>query len=184
MGIDLHLIDNLELGRIFSRFLLTRIHINRIVYIYLLLWRSSMRHKVSFFKRGFSFSEIRDFLFFDRWSIPLPKRSVYPAIYPSVRMIKISQLSISYPSEQWSLHCRKSKSENLSFHIIMWVMQTKSSSSSCRTASTDIPPYHPMLPAGLQGCIPYRHRVAVCRFWLVVLSLPVHVKGSTGLHHL
>ena len=46
------------------------------------------------------------------------------------------------------------------------------------------PPYHPLLPAGLQDYIPYRHRVAVCRFELVVLPLLGHVKGSTGVHHL
>ena len=40
-------------------------------------------------------------------------------------------------------------------------------------------PYHPLLPVGLQGYIPYRHIAAVCRFELVVLPLLVHVKGST-----
>ena len=45
-------------------------------------------------------------------------------------------------------------------------------------------PYRPLLPADLQGYIPYRHRAAVCRFELVVLLLLVHVKGSTGVHHL
>ena len=47
-----------------------------------------------------------------------------------------------------------------------------------------IPPYRALLPAGLQGYIPYRHRAVVCRFWLVVLLLLVHVKGSIGVHHL
>ena len=47
-----------------------------------------------------------------------------------------------------------------------------------------IPPYRPLLPAGPQGYIPYRHRAAVCRFELIVLRLHVHVKGSTGVHHL
>ena len=46
------------------------------------------------------------------------------------------------------------------------------------------PPYHPLLPAGLQSYIPCQHRAAVCRFELVVLPLPVHMKGSTGVHHL
>ena len=41
-----------------------------------------------------------------------------------------------------------------------------------------------LLPAGLQVYIPYRHRAAVCRFELVVLPLLVHVKESTGAHHL
>ena len=45
------------------------------------------------------------------------------------------------------------------------------------------PPYRPLLPAGLQGYIPYRHRAAVCRFELVVLPLLVHVNVSTGVHH-
>ena len=44
--------------------------------------------------------------------------------------------------------------------------------------------YRPLLPAGLKGYIPYRHRAAVCRFELVVLLLHVHVKGSTVVHHL
>ena len=46
------------------------------------------------------------------------------------------------------------------------------------------PSYHPLLPAGLQGYIPYQNRAAVCRFVLVVLPLLVHVKGSTGVYHL
>ena len=33
------------------------------------------------------------------------------------------------------------------------------------------PPYCPLLPAGLKGYIPNRHRAAVCRFELVILSL-------------
>ena len=45
-------------------------------------------------------------------------------------------------------------------------------------------PYHPLFPTGLQGYIQYRHRIAVCRFALVILSLLVHLKGSTGVHHL
>ena len=45
-------------------------------------------------------------------------------------------------------------------------------------------PYLPLLPTGLQGYIPFRHRAAVCRFKLVVLPLFVHLKGSTGVHHL
>ena len=62
--------------------------------------------------------------------------------------------------------------------------------SSCRVISTDIPdilsplPYRPLLPAGLQDYIPYRHRAAICMFELVILPLYVHVKGSTGVHHL
>ena len=43
-------------------------------------------------------------------------------------------------------------------------------------------PYRPLLPAGLQSYIPYRHRAAVCRFELVVLPLLVHVKEYTGVH--
>ena len=46
------------------------------------------------------------------------------------------------------------------------------------------PPYHSLLPVGLQGYILYQHRAAVCRFELVVLPLVVHVNGSTGVHHL
>ena len=43
------------------------------------------------------------------------------------------------------------------------------------------PPYRPLLPAGLQGKIPYRHRVIVCRFELVVVPLLLQVKGFTGV---
>ena len=46
------------------------------------------------------------------------------------------------------------------------------------------PPYRPLVQAGLQDCISYQQRAAVCRFELVVLSLTVHGKGSTGVHHL
>ena len=46
------------------------------------------------------------------------------------------------------------------------------------------PPYRPLLPTGFQGYILYLHRAAVCRFELVVLLLLIHVKGSTGVHHL
>ena len=45
-------------------------------------------------------------------------------------------------------------------------------------------PHRPLLPAGPSGYIPYRHRVAACRFELVVLPLHVHVKGFTGVHHM
>ena len=44
--------------------------------------------------------------------------------------------------------------------------------------------YREFLPAGLQGYIPYQHRVAVSRFLLVILAWLIHVKGSTGIHHL
>ena len=50
--------------------------------------------------------------------------------------------------------------------------------------SVATPPYRPLLPAGPQYYIPYRHRAAVCRFKMVVLPLLVHVKGvnrSTSL---
>ena len=50
--------------------------------------------------------------------------------------------------------------------------------------SLTTPLYRPLLPAGLQEYIPYRHRAAVCRLWLVVLPLLVHVKGSTAVHRL
>ena len=46
------------------------------------------------------------------------------------------------------------------------------------------PPYRPLLPAGLQGYIPYWHKAAVCRFELIVLPLLGHVNGSTGVHYL
>ena len=39
-------------------------------------------------------------------------------------------------------------------------------------------PYRPLLPAGLQDYILYRHRAAICRFE----PLLGHVKGSTGAH--
>ena len=50
--------------------------------------------------------------------------------------------------------------------------------------SLDTPSYFPLLPVGLLGYIPYRHRAAVCRFELVVLPLLGHVRGSTGVLHL
>ena len=46
------------------------------------------------------------------------------------------------------------------------------------------PPYRPLLPAGIQSYILFRHRAAAYRFYLVVLPLIVHVKGSIGLQHL
>ena len=46
------------------------------------------------------------------------------------------------------------------------------------------PPYRTLLSTDPQGYIPYWHRAAVCRFELVVLLLLVHVRGSTGVHHL
>ena len=46
------------------------------------------------------------------------------------------------------------------------------------------PPYRPLLLAGPQGYIRYRHRTAVSRFKLDVLLLLIHMKGSTGVHHL
>ena len=55
------------------------------------------------------------------------------------------------------------------------------SSSSCRTASTDIPDPLSSLRssplAGLQGYIPYPHIAAVCMFEPVVLLLPGHKVG-------
>ena len=44
--------------------------------------------------------------------------------------------------------------------------------------------FRPSLPVDLQGYILDRHRAVVCRFYLVVILLLVHVKGSTGVHHL
>ena len=46
------------------------------------------------------------------------------------------------------------------------------------------PPNRSSLPAGPQGCIPYPHRAAVCKFELVALLLLGHVKGSIGVLHL
>ena len=46
------------------------------------------------------------------------------------------------------------------------------------------PPYRPLFSADPQGYILYRHRAAVCRFELDVLLLLVHVKESTGVHHM
>ena len=51
-------------------------------------------------------------------------------------------------------------------------------------ASLATPLYRPLLSAGPQGYIPYRLRAVVYMFVLIVLHLPVHVKGSTGVHHL
>ena len=50
--------------------------------------------------------------------------------------------------------------------------------------SLAIPPNRPLLPVILHGYILYRHRAAICRFEQVVLPLLVHVKESTGVHHL
>ena len=50
--------------------------------------------------------------------------------------------------------------------------------------SLTTPPYRPLLLAGPQGYIPYRHRAAVCKFELVILPLLGHEKGSTRIHHL
>ena len=44
--------------------------------------------------------------------------------------------------------------------------------------------YRPLLPAGLQGYIPYQHRTTVCRFELVILPLLVHLTGSIEVCHL
>ena len=65
-----------------------------------------------------------------------------------------------------------------------------SSSLSCHANSRDIPdPSSP--PLAIVHCsrqvlcyISYRHWASVCMFELVVLPLHVHVKGSTGEHHL
>ena len=51
-------------------------------------------------------------------------------------------------------------------------------------SSLATPPYRPLVPAGPQGYISYRHRATVCRFELVVLPWHVHEKGSTGVYHL
>ena len=65
-----------------------------------------------------------------------------------------------------------------------------SSSSSCHTASMDLPDplpppvYRPSLPESLQGYILYQHRAVVYRFLLVVLPLLIHVMGSTGVYRL
>ena len=71
------------------------------------------------------------------------------------------------------------------------VAGNKSSSSSCRAASTDIPdPLSPLLPIihrlqqvfRVTSCVP--HIVAVCKFVLVVLLLHIHMWGvhrSTSL---
>ena len=45
-------------------------------------------------------------------------------------------------------------------------------------------PYRSSHLAGLQGYTPYLHRAAVCRFELVALPLLIHVRESTGVHHL
>ena len=46
------------------------------------------------------------------------------------------------------------------------------------------PSNRPSLSADPRGYIPYRHRAVAWRFELDVLLLLVHVKGSTGVHHL
>ena len=66
--------------------------------------------------------------------------------------------------------------------IIIITMSRYQHGYSCSSLAT--PPYRPLLSADPQGYIPYRHRAAVCRFELDIQPLPVHVKGSTGVHHL
>ena len=69
----------------------------------------------------------------------------------------------------------------LHFIIIIIISHYQHGSPLPSLATT---PYCPLLPAGPQGYIPYRHRAAVCRFEPVILPLLVHVKESTGVHHL
>ena len=65
--------------------------------------------------------------------------------------------------------------------IMIIIMSHHQHGSPCPSHAA--PHYGPLLPAGPQGYISYRHRAAVCRFELVVLPLLVHVKGSTGVHY-
>ena len=77
------------------------------------------------------------------------------------------------------MQTRKGSNKNITIIIIMWRYQHGYIWPSLAT-----PPYRPLLPAGFQGYVPYRHRAAECRFELVVLPLHVHVKVFTGVHHL
>ena len=76
---------------------------------------------------------------------------------------------------------KKNKYRNLSFFY-------EYSSLSHHAICTDIPdhlsPPLPTVDCFWQGYILYWHRAVVCSFELVVLLLLVHVKGSTGVHHL
>ena len=117
----------------------------------------------------------------DEWDIfsLSPKWDILRHLFPATKRHVLHKCCFSIPME---LSC----TNFINSHLVA------SSSSSCHAISTDIPPrssletptYRPLLPAGLQDYIPYRRRAAVCRFVLVVLPLLVHVKGSTGVHHL
>ena len=70
---------------------------------------------------------------------------------------------------------------SLSFYIII-IMSRSQHGSPWPSLATRL--YHPLFTVGLQGHILYRHRAVVYRFYLVVLPLLVHVKGSTRVCHL
>ena len=86
-------------------------------------------------------------------------------------------LSISFLS--YSLSIFVSHSKYITTIIIMSRYQHRYFWPSLAT-----PPYSPLVPAVLQDYISNWHRVGVCRFELDLLPLLVHMKGSTGVHHL
>ena len=65
----------------------------------------------------------------------------------------------------------------LSLYIYIYIMSRYQHGYPRPSLTTS--PYLPLLPTGVQCYIPYQHIAAVCRFELVV-----HVKWSTGVHHL
>ena len=62
------------------------------------------------------------------------------------------------------------------------IVVTSCHQHGCSGPSFATPLYRPSLPVGIQGYILYQHRAVVCRSYMAVLPLLVHVKRSTGLH--
>ena len=102
-------------------------------------------------------------------------------------VLRISLISMIGPSQWYSWmsdpwHLLGWGFTPLQGYIIIIIMSRCQQRSP--TPSLAISPYRPSLLEGLPGSILYRHRAVVCMFELVVLTLLVHVKGSTELHNL
>ena len=96
---------------------------------------------------------------------------------PSFRMLLFSLVNLTI--YQPSLGYSKPKFDTNNSHILICFYQisiiiTSHNQHGYPWSSLATPPYRPLLPAGLQGYIPYRHTAAVCRFELVVLPSFVH----------
>ena len=90
---------------------------------------------------------------------------------------------------QWLIHISKLKKSTHSTIpqwkiIIIIIIVLSCHQHGYPWVSIATPPYRFLLSAGPQSYIPNRHRADVCRFELDVLPLLVHVRGSTGVHHL